>query len=191
MVCPNCGAQLPDPQQPCPSCGQRLVPPPIPKRATPKWIWVLAGCALVPVVLAVLGIVAAIVVPNLLDAQQKAKQTRALADLSAIGQAVEAYKAQHGSVPEANDLDALANQLGTAASGLARLDPWQHAYRYACWRESAAAGCDHYRIVSAGRDGKFEQDDVQSYVPGTLGPHEYDRDLVYGDGTVLVAPAAR
>jgi len=87
----------------------------------------------------------------------------------------------------------LATALGTQdGSALPRLDPWKHPFRYACWQESSTAkGCDHYRIASAGRDGRFEQLDLKAYEPAEFDPIEYDRDIVFGDGAFIVRPRSR
>jgi hypothetical protein len=189
--CTHCGGQVPDGAAFCPSCGK----PPAgsvataEKRSSKTLFWVL-GCALLAVVLAVAGIVAAIVVPNFLGALEKAKQTRAMVELQTMGQAIEVYKAEHGYAPRAADVAGLAAALGDRyASSIPRLDPWQHPFRYLCWKESRTAeGCDHYRIACAGRDGKFEKLDLRAYEPAEFASTEYDRDMVYGDGAFIVQP---
>ena len=192
MVCPRCGTQVADAQLQCPNCGSALVPPgppPLPaKTGSNKTVWWIVGCAVaIPVGIAVLGIVAAIFIPNFLDALQKAKQKRAMADLQTIGRAVEVYKTQHGFAPSADTIDALASQLG-GSTAVPRIDPWTHPYRYGCWQEESTSGCDHYRIASGGRDGRFEQDDLQGYEPGRFEPRLFDRDIVFGDGSLIFGP---
>jgi len=189
---------MPDGTATCPGCGQPAGPPPLPLGMPPapaakgpsKAIWVIVGCAAVPVLIAILGIIAAIIIPNFLDALQRARQKRAMSDLRTIGQAVETYRADHGDAPRASGVDALAAELGGSAS-LPRVDPWKHPYRYGCVQEESASECAHYRIVSAGRDGRFEQDDLAAYEPGKFEAREYDRDIVFGDGSLLVLPATR
>ena len=202
MFCSNCGAQVPDGQRQCPSCGRQIGPPPLvtpppfaapppapAKQSSSKMIWLIVGCAVVPVLLAVVGIIAAIFIPNFLDALQRAKQKRAMAELRMLGTALETYKAEHGDVPQANDLDALTLALG--APTLPRVDPWKHPYRYVCWKEQSSSGCDHYRLASAGSDGLFERDDLSTYAPGQFERREFTRDIVYGDGDFIVTPGAR
>jgi len=193
-TCAHCGSQVPDGADFCPSCNKLPAGPIVPARAgSSKALWLVLGCVLVPVVLAVVGIIAALLIPNFLDALQKAKQKRAVIELRTIGEAIEVYKAEHGVAPPATDMAGLAAALGTASSSsLPRLDPWKHPYRYACWQESQdAKGCDHYRIACAGRDGNFEQPDLKAYAAAEFEATEYDRDIVYGDGAFIVQPRPR
>ncbi len=192
-VCAHCGSQVPDGAAFCPSCNKLPAGPIVPAKGSSKTAYLVLGCVLVPVFLAVVGIVAALIIPNFLDALQKAKQKRAVAELRTIGQAIEAYKAEHDTAPPATDVAGLATALGTEyGSALPRLDPWKHPFRYACWQESSTAkGCDHYRIASAGRDGRFEQLDLKAYEAAEFDPIEYDRDIVFGDGAFIVRPRSR
>jgi len=192
-VCAHCGSQVPDGADFCPSCNKLPAGPIVPAKGSSKTVYLVLGCVLVAVFLVVAGIVAALLVPNFLDALQKAKQKRAVADLRTIGQAIEIYKAEHDVAPPATDMAGLASALGTQnGSTLPRLDPWQHPFRYACWQESSTAkGCDHYRIASAGRDGRFEQADLKAYEAAEFDPLEYDHDIVFGDGEFIVRPRPR
>jgi general secretion pathway protein G len=184
---------VPDGADFCPRCNKLPAGPIVPASGSSKTLYLVLGCVLVPVFIAVVGIVAALIVPNFLDALQKAKQKRAVADLRTLGQAIEIYKADHDAAPPATDVAGLATALGSqSGSPLPRLDPWQHPYRYACWQESSAAkGCDHYRVASAGRDGRFEQLDLKAYEAAEFDPREYDRDIVFGDGDFIVRPRPR
>jgi general secretion pathway protein G len=199
MYCSNCGMQVPDGTRQCPNCGKPVgppslgSPPPLPvqpplpaKPGSPKMIWVVVGCVVIPVVIGIIGIIAAILIPNFLDALQKAKQKRAVQELQTIGQTVEAYRIEHGATPEASDMEALASAL--SAPTLPRVDPWKHPYRYGCWQEASTAGCDHYRLVSGGSDGIFEHDDLSAYARGGFERYEYKRDIVFGDGEFIAGP---
>src|ERR1700737_643759 len=136
--CVHCGGEVPDGASYCPSCGKPPAAGPVAATGTKSaktWI-VLVGCLAVPVVVAFMGFIAALVIPNFLDARNRAKQMRALADLGTIGQAAELYKAEHGFAPAAEEASGLpAVLLERAPSPVSRLDPWQHPYRYSCWRE--------------------------------------------------------
>lgn len=153
-------------------------------------IWLIVGCAIVPVVIAIVGIIAAIFIPNFLDALQRAKQKRAMSELRTIGVAIETYRTEHGVAPNATDMDALAAALGTAGP-VAHVDPWRHPYRYGCWQVESSVGCDHYAVASAGSDGVFERDDLAAYEPGQFERREYKRDLVFRDGVFIAAPGSR
>ncbi len=51
------------------------------------------------IVIAVIGIIAAIAIPNLLNAIQRGKQKRTMADMRAVGTAVEAYAVDNNFYP--------------------------------------------------------------------------------------------
>src|SRR5437762_11457132 len=48
------------------------------------------------IVVAIIGIIAAIAIPNLLNAIQRGKQKRTMSDLRSIGTAVESYQVDNG-----------------------------------------------------------------------------------------------
>ena len=192
--CAYCAAEVPAGAAFCPSCGNPPAGPGVTaKKKSSKALWLILGCAVLLGAVAFMGIIAAIFIPNFLDALQKAKQKRAMMDLVTVGHAIELYQAEHGDAPAATDMPSLAAALGgRSSSPIPRFDPWQHPYRYACWQESPAAkGCDHYRVASAGRDGRFEQADLKDYKPTEFPPAEYDSDLVDGDDAFITRPRAR
>jgi hypothetical protein len=158
------------------------------EKSSSKHWYLKVGCVILPV--AALGIVAARLIPIVLDSQQAGKQVQAIVDIYKMGQAIEVYKADHEYVPSATDMTGLAAALGPRwSSSIQSLDPWQHPYRYACWQESPAVkGCDHYRIACAGRDGRFEHPDLKAYSLATFDRKSYDRDIVWADGHLLVWP---
>lgn len=193
-TCLRCGRALPSTATRCPNCGRRQEPPAPtgPRRSRKRAFRLLAlgGCGLA----ALFGgaLLAALVVPDFLDSIQKAKQTRTMSDLQEWAAALEDYRAGHGgAVPRAEDAEALAELLaGDGARALATTDSWGTPLRYACWSEDLDVdGCDNYRLVSAGRDGAFEEDDPAAYEPGVADPLDYDADLVLGDGQFHRYPA--
>lgn len=65
------------------------------------------------IVVVIISILAAIAVPSFLDAQHRAKSTRAKSDLRSLTTAVEAYRVDHGKyAPCAADFDGLGNPGG-------------------------------------------------------------------------------
>jgi general secretion pathway protein G len=59
------------------------------------------------IVVAIIGIIAAIAIPNLLNAIDRGKQKRTMADLRSIGTAVESYAVDNNIYPTANSVAAL------------------------------------------------------------------------------------
>ncbi len=114
----------------------------------------------VMVVIVILGILSALVVPNILHKAGDARVAAAKSDLAAIGQALDMYKLDNSSYPTSDQgLEALVTKpSGTPeprnwnASGyLKKLpqDPWHRQYLYISPAEGAA-----YEISTMGADGR-------------------------------------
>ena len=71
------------------------------------------------IVIAIIGILAAIAIPNLLNAVQRGKQKRTMSDMRALATAVEAYAVDNSSYPAA----ASACNCGSLHFGLGER-PW-------------------------------------------------------------------
>lgn len=188
--CVHCGKEVPDGATYCPACGRTAATGTVTRSGTSTAVWVAigAGCLLVGVAFA--GIIAAILIPNFLDALQKAKQKRTVADMRTLATAIEAYRTDEGEVPPADSVGALAGYLvPTYIEGVPETDGWQRPIRYVCWSEDpAVAGCTTYRLVSGGRDGVLEHEEVEAYGEAPFTPTDYDRDLVVADGYFLRYP---
>jgi general secretion pathway protein G len=146
-----------------------------------RWVIVAvvgAGCALLAVV--VVGIVAALLIPNFLDALQRAKQKRTLADMRSIGAALEAFHQRNSFYPAGDTAAAVVAQLaGDGYAGEAK-DGWKRELRWACF-ETSGDGCAAYELVSPGRDGVFETG-PGGYEEGAFAANQYDADLVLANG---------
>jgi type II secretory pathway pseudopilin PulG len=161
---------------------------------TAAWLAIAAGCGVLA--LSVGGIVAAIVIPNFLDALQKAKQHRTVADLRQLGAALERYAADAaaGAVAEPMTPGTTAAELGGhLASYLAAVPPvdgWKRPYRFACASRAGGGSCDTFCVGSGGRDGVFEMVDLHAYAeaPEGFAPGQYDRDLVWCGGAFVRWP---
>ncbi len=104
------------------------------------------------IVVAIIGIIAAIAIPNLLNAIDRGKQKRSMADMRSIGTAVESYAVDVNFYPQtaAGDISGLApilqpNYIRT----LPGQDGWNHAMH---WDPAPTAGTG-YTITSYGKDG--------------------------------------
>lgn len=68
-----------------------------PRPAFPVWVFGLVGCiVLLPMIVAVVGILAAIAIPNFLKFQCKSKQSEAKANLSGLFTAQKAFYGEYG-----------------------------------------------------------------------------------------------
>ncbi|MHA6192873.1 type II secretion system major pseudopilin GspG [Pseudomonas wadenswilerensis] len=90
------------------------------------------------VVVVILGILAAMVVPKVLDRPDQARATAARQDIAGLMQALKLYRLDQGRYPNQNQgLKALVEKPANAGQGsgrgyLERLpnDPWGHPYQY-------------------------------------------------------------
>jgi type II secretory pathway pseudopilin PulG len=175
--CPHCGVILPAGATTCPSCGRAATAP---DKGT-RWVIfgvVGAGCALLALVMA--GIVAALLIPNFLDALQKAKQKRTLAEMRTLGAALESFHQRNSFYPAGDTVAAVVAQLAGDGYTGAGQDGWKRDLRWACF-EPDGGGCAAYELVSPGRDGVFAAE-PGGYEEGAFPVTEYDSDVVLANG---------
>lgn len=99
------------------------------------------------VVIVIIGLLATVVIINVLPATDRAAQTKVRADLSTIEQAVDMYRLENMRYPTTQEgLNALVPHY------IRRLpnDPWNNAYVYV----SPGANGAPFRIGSLGADGR-------------------------------------
>jgi len=161
------------------------------KQGIPLIVWLLLGAGCLVLGIAILGIVSALFIPNFLDALQKAKQKRTVADVRHTSTMLVSYYTDHGVYPEVDSIGDLAAVL-TAEMGFEDvpvIDGWKRPLRYECWSEEGTEpGCDHFRLGSGGRDGVFEHESLADYDEEAFDPRDYDRDVIAGDGFLLQHP---
>jgi type II secretion system protein G len=143
------------------------------------------------IVVAIIGILAAIAIPNLLLALQRSKQKRTMADMRIIATAwearatdVKAYNAAGWSALGAISLSGLGGSLTpTYVRNFPKNDGWGRQYDIfadAAW--GAATPASRYQIASYGRNGTPEY----STPPGPT--TSFDCDIVYENGQFLIWP---
>jgi type II secretion system protein G len=146
------------------------------------------------IVVAIIGILAAIAIPNLLTAMQRTKQKRTMADIRSIGTAWEAratdysrynaagagYGGCNKSVPNAE----LASYLApTYIRHVPSQDGWGEDYGFYTEKDwGATAASTAYVIMSAGKDGVWQT----SVVGGTT--TNFDCDIIYSNGSFVQYP---
>src|SRR4029453_12538203 len=83
------------------------------------------------IVVAIIGIIAAIAIPNLLNAIDRGKQKRTMADMRSIGTALESYSVINSAYPIANDIVSLKGSIEpTYMKKLPTEDGWNHKLEY-------------------------------------------------------------
>jgi general secretion pathway protein G len=186
--CAYCGSTVGEVSyRPCPSCGNPSNGAPRPNlprggnNAAVIVIFVIVGGL---IAVAILGILAAIAIPNLLTAMQRAKQKRTMADVRSVATAVEAYAVDAKQYPSASSVEALQPLLAPKyIRTLPVKDGWGHPFRYTCTPEGR---CDTYVLSSAGKDGVFEVGEGEPYEPGPT--TNFDNDIVFSNGQFVRYP---
>jgi type II secretion system protein G len=144
------------------------------------------------IVVAIIGILAALLIPNLLDAMQKAKQKRTVADARIVGTAMmtwltDAVGAAAAGQSNTVDLTTYSSITLTELEEQLKplylqqvpiLDGWKHTFDYYLAVTNPLAE-QVMAIRSGGRNGQPES---SSYEPGAFTPTDYDQDIVWTDG---------
>jgi general secretion pathway protein G len=117
-----------------------------------------AGFTLVEimVVVVILGLLATLVVQNVVDVGDNARETKAQSDVCALADMVRSYRVKHGKFP--GSLEVLAQKDGRGRCDLEYLskDPWDHDY-------ILRVDGDQFVVLSVGMDGNENtEDDIWS-----------------------------
>ena len=141
------------------------------------------------IVIAIIGILAAIAVPNLLNAVQRGKQKRTMSDMRALATAIEAYSVDSNFYPAAacnpGTFTTAGNALGL--SSFTNLSPTYiaHAPVQDGWGRFMVYAVDNalfrYNIRSHGRNGTAD-----GLACGTT--TDFNDDILYSNGTFVQWP---
>ena len=144
------------------------------------------------IVVAIIGILAAIAIPNLLTAMQRSKQKRTMADVRTIATAWEAratdlnkYNAAGLTLPAKSVATSDLTQFlaPTYVKTFPNKDGWGNQWAFLADQDwGGATAAQQYVIVSYGKDGTGES--TRSGGATT----NFDCDIVYGNGTFLQYP---
>jgi general secretion pathway protein G len=145
------------------------------------------------IVVAIIGIIVAIAIPNLLNAIQRAKQKRTMGDMRSAGTAAEAYAVDFNHYPAAagytlpTGLTIGSGTFGKSTTGfngqvsptyirvLPTTDGWQSYFFY-------ASNGTAYGILSAGKDGS--KDTTAIYGETT----DFNNDIIFVNGQFVAYP---
>ena len=144
------------------------------------------------IVVAIIGILAAIAIPNLLTAMQRSKQKRSMADIRSIATAWEARATDMNNYGAAGGQSTVDFSSGTVQYGsmVSRLTPtyikslpqndgWGDPYGYV-----NTSGVQGYAIRSLGKDNTA---DSTTYTAGKQ-TNKFDCDIVYSMGSFVQWP---
>jgi type II secretion system protein G len=157
------------------------------------------------IVVAIIGIIAAILIPNLIDALQKAKQKRTMADARNVGGAWFAWYTDQLSAAAAGAATtdfswsgftsitptSLLDQIGpstthpTYIQTVPENDAWGNSFEYNQATDIATAPDHIIGLRSPGRDGVF---DGTSYVVKAFISSQFSKDIVWADGFFIQWP---
>ena len=132
------------------------------------------------IVVAIIGIIAAIAIPNLLNAIDRGKQKRTMADMRSIGTAIESYAVDNNFYPKG-----MSNANGAAISAhvspiymktVPNTDGWQNV-----WDADSTNTGSQYTITSSAKDGA-----QGTNTGGTT--TDFNSDIVFANGQFFQWP---
>lgn len=148
------------------------------------------------IVVAIIGIIAAIAIPNLLTAIQRAKQKRAMAEVRTIATAAQSYATDSQIFPVATTTLANITTTGSVnadltpdyVKALPNPDPWNMAY----WYASTSAGTD-FAAASSGKNFTLESTSgFTTVINGTpTSTNCFENDIVWVDDTFIIKPEGK
>lgn len=152
------------------------------------------------IVIAIIGIIAALLIPNLLDSLQKSKQKKTMTEMksigtmwfswytderasSAAGQAVTSLDwGNYELLPYDDLLDRLTPIYG---SNMARRDGWGHLFDFG--ESQNLEDILPFGVRSPGAHGEFDSDE---YTASSFISTDYNQDLVWAGGHFIRKPGA-
>ena len=126
------------------------------------------------IVVAIIGIIAAIAIPQLMNAMDRGRQRRSMADMRSIATANGTMRVDTGAY--AGTIAALVPTYMQVAPAN---DGWGTAFQY-------ATGADTYTVTSLGSDAA-----AGPAAPATWVNEPYDPDIVLTDGQFTQAPTGQ
>ena len=150
------------------------------------------------IVVAIIGIIAAIAIPNLLTAIQRSKQKRAMGEVRSIATAAQSYATDAQIYPIGDTTFAAINNTGSVNADLTpdyikalpNPDPRNTPY----WYASAASGVD-FGCASSGKNAALEAGSAWGTVSAnTFQPAStqcFENDIVWVDDTFVIKPEGK
>jgi type II secretion system protein G len=164
------------------------------------------------IVVAIIGILAALLIPNALAAIQKAKQKTAMKEIMTMSTGAMDYITDHGDWTNVTQNGAIAQGAGISIviapfyiKACPINDPWNNAYQagvgananvdsYLTGTAVTDLGGDDFLIASRGRNGAvgaltYDPTNPEASRYNVSGMSDFDNDLVAWSGNWVVAPS--
>jgi type II secretion system protein G len=145
------------------------------------------------IVIAIIGIVAAIAIPNLLTALQKGKQKATMGDMKTIGNAIEDYLSDVYMAPGGGAVTALTGLEQYLEPFYIKQCPTKDGWGTTMVYVSGALGTEQelYSITSYGRGGVATGINIanSNYIVNTLSG--FDNDICFSSGQFTYAPKVK
>jgi type II secretion system protein G len=130
------------------------------------------------IVCAVIGLIAAIAIPNLVNAIQRGRQARTVGDLRGLATAIAMYQQDYAKFPVQESwvmIDEIEASVIAYMGSMSKTDGWRRSFMY-------ISNGDNYTLVSYGMNGIADQ-------PWTQAPiHYFDDDIVIQGGSFMQWP---
>jgi type II secretion system protein G len=143
------------------------------------------------IVIAIIGILAAIAIPNLLNAVQRGKQKRTMSDMRTMATAIEAYAVDNNVYPDGvcttasytiTDTTLTDTSLSllspTYIANPVRKDGWDNYFQYGAPNDG-----QQYVLLSRGRDKMYDTGG-----PTCVTTTNFNSDIVYSNGGFVQFP---
>ncbi len=136
------------------------------------------------IVVAIIGIVAAIAIPNLIVAIHKGKQKATIGEMKTIGTAIGSYNNTFSMFPDADNLNAISFLEPHFVKTVVKRDGWNFNWHYT---RSGSPAPDHYSLGSGGKGGAFTwAHSSNNYVSIALS--DFENDIILSEGIFTFAP---
>jgi type II secretion system protein G len=147
------------------------------------------------IVVAIIGILASMLIPNLLDALQKTKQKRTVADMKITGGAMFAWMTDNWGAAAAGQTstgtivladfgtektpqDVATTLVPQYTQSVPQRDAWKVPYHY--WLNTGSMVSRHVMAIASG--GADKACGCATYAPAPFDPTDYNQDIVWADG---------
>ena len=144
------------------------------------------------IVVAIIGIIAAIAIPNLLSAIQRAKQKRAMGEVNSLATALQSYATDTNIYPTAGSGPCTAISAAITPDYIKVVpnpDPWNNPYYY-------QGNTSNYAVASFGKDTTSDAWGSVALTPSDSTLYDqntscFECDIVWEGSSFLVSPGGK